>query len=80
MMTFDASVDFEAPGQLEAAIEHAAGLIGSFDVLAVVVRHDDETAEVYLDNEPFLKPLHPEDWCVTGTSVPELAAQLRALV
>jgi hypothetical protein len=80
MMTFDASVDFEAPGQLENAIGHAVNLVGPYDVLAVVVRHDDETAEVYRDNEPFLKPIHPDDWCVTGTNAEELAAQLRALL
>lgn len=80
MMTFDATIDFEAPGLLESALEPVAKAIGPFEALTVIVRRDQEIAEVYHDNETFIEPLDAEDWCVTGFNVRDLTDQLRALL
>lgn len=79
-MTVDATLDLEAPGLLEEALHHVVRSIASFEALTLVVRLDQETAEVYQDDETFVAPLGAEDWCVTGRSVEELAAKLRELL
>lgn len=76
MITFDATLDFEAPGLLELALTHSE----PSETLTVVVRHDSEIGEIYRDDDTIEAPIHEDDWCVTGPDVSDVAAQLRALL
>lgn len=84
MITFDATVDFEAEGVLETELTQALAKL-KLDEETVLAVHIPAWSGNHLgellagETEPS-REVHEDDWYVIGRSVEELAMRLRALL
>lgn len=86
--SFDATVDFNTPGALEAELSKALQGAAPHNGFSVIIwagagTHVDdcEIGLVYLVNEEMpVSELTQDDWCVTADSIEDAARQLRALL
>ncbi len=78
--TWDATVDFNESGALEAELTRA--LDGAEGPLTVIVRADGDTCEIgeLYTGDAELPAVCEADWVVTGSDVDAVATALRELV
>ena len=77
MITFDATVDFDEPGALEAELEQAIAKRGAFELYGAHIPADGDTCELgelLGPNDACTRNAAAGDWYVIGRTAAELPA------